>query len=285
MIPRSVLYDYIETMCPNTLLEVQTGNIFNKRKDDTAIRLLKVNHKAENGYFHEIDRIMVYDKGMENDVLNKRIRFEVESLLPELSTNKIRFSPKEIQIPPGYTRNVTYTETTECIYKLNAAYRNHLGTELLLGGKYDFTYRIPALPPATYEIRFGYVATGGRGVAQLYFDGVPTGIPLDMRIEADNPKIGWVDDSRTDDNGIENDKMMRNRGYMKGTNVSYVYNASNIERKEKSCLRMIIATITFDDYRPHTLRAKSVEERRDREFQIDFLDFVPTSYLEKEGRD
>jgi hypothetical protein len=160
-----------------------------------------------------------------------------------------------------------------------------LGTELLLGGKYDFTYRIPAVPPATYEIRFGYTATGGRGVAQLYFDGVPTGIPLDMRIEADNPKVGWVADANTDDNGIENDKMMRNRGYMKGTSVSYVYNGSDIERREKSCLRMIIATITFDDYRPHTLRAKSVEERTDREFQIDYLDFVPTSYLEKEGRD
>jgi uncharacterized surface protein with fasciclin (FAS1) repeats len=285
LVPRSVLFDYIETMCPNTLLEVQTGTIFNKRKDGTSIRFLKVNHKAENGIFHEIDRILVYDKGMENDVLNKRIRFEVESMLPELTTNKVRFNYQEIEIPPGYTRNVTYTESTEAIFKLNRSYRNHLGTEILLGGKYDFTYRIPAVPPATYEIHFSFVATPSRGVAQLYFDDEPCGIPLDMRIEGDSPKIGWVNDNQTEDNGLENDKMMRNRGYLKGTDVAYIFNNSNIERFEKTCLRLILTTKTFDTYRPHTLRVKSVEERRDREFKIDYLDFIPTSYLEKEGRD
>jgi uncharacterized surface protein with fasciclin (FAS1) repeats len=285
LVPNSVLYDYIETLCPNTLLVTQTGPVFNKRKDGTSVRFLAVNHKAENGIFHEIDRIMVYDSGMENDVLNKRLRFEVESMLPELTTNKIRFTYKEIEIPPGYTRNVTYTESTEAIFKLNRNYHNNLGTELLLGGKYDFTYRIPAIPPATYEIRFGYVSTVNRGVAQLYFDGEPCGIPLDMRIAADHPKIGWIEDSRTEDNGIENDKMMRNRGYLKGTNIGLVSGNSHIQRVDKQNLRIIIAIKTFDTYQPHTLRAKSVEERSDREFQIDYIEFVPTSYLDKEGRD
>lgn len=284
-IPNTIAYSYIEPMCPNTLIEVITGVLFNKKKDGTATHIISQNHAAQNGIYHEIDRPLLYDDKMENDVLNKRIRFDVIDMLPELATNKIRGSNTMYLIPQGYMKYLKYTEATETYYKISRGYQNHRGDEIILGGKYDFTLRMPAIPAGTYEVRFGYTANGGRGVAQIYFDDQPCGIPLDMRIQADNPKIGWVRDSNTDDDGIENDKMMRNRGYYKGPNNILVSNNSILQRDLRDCLRKVLFTRTFDKTEPHTLRVKSVEERNDREFQVDYMEFVPISYLEKEGKD
>jgi uncharacterized surface protein with fasciclin (FAS1) repeats len=284
-IPNTTAYSYIEPMCPNTLIEVRTGDLFNKRKDGTAIQIISPNHTSQNGIYHEINRPLLYDEGIENDVLNKRIRFDVIDMLPELATNKIRGNNTMYLIPQGYMKYLKYTESTETYYKISRGYQNHRGDEIILGGKYDFTLRMPAIPAGTYEVRFGYTANGGRGVAQIYFDDQPCGIPLDMRIQADAPKIGWVRDNTTDDDGIENDKMMRNRGYYKGPNNILVSNNSILQRDLRDCLRKVLLTRTFDKTEPHTLRVKSVEERNDREFQVDYMEFVPISYLEKEGKD
>jgi hypothetical protein len=43
-------------------------------------------------------------------------------------------------------------------------------------------------------------------------------------------------------------------------------------------------TKTFDKTEPHYLRIKVVEERV-AAFQVDYLEFVPTHFLENEGRD
>jgi uncharacterized surface protein with fasciclin (FAS1) repeats len=283
--PGAILYDYIETMCPGTLIEVQTGNIFNKKKDGTYIGLLSVNHDAMNGVAHEIDKVLVYDEAVENDVLNKRIRMEVETMLPELNTNKQRFQKVlYVMIPPGYCNNMTMTDKTQSIFKLDTGIGVHLLTEILLGGKYDFTVRIPAVPPGSYEIRIGYWTYDRRGIAQVYFDNEPCGIPIDMRIAANSPKIGWKSDTSTEDNGVENDKMMHNRGYMKGSSVVYD-GGSTPERKSSSYIRKILTRKTFYDRQPHYLRMKSVEEKTDREFQMDYIEFVPLSYLDKEDRE
>ena len=57
----------------------------------------------------------------------------------------------------------------------------------------------------------------GRTMAkyQLYFDGKICGNPMLMEPMAVDPEIGWEDDNQTYDNGLENDKQMRNRGWMK----------------------------------------------------------------------
>src|SRR5690606_9585406 len=97
-------------------------------------------------------------------------------------------------------------------------FMDYQGDEMFLLGLYDFDITTITIPPGTYEVRFGYQPTGGRGVAQLYWDGVPTGIPLDLRLSATDPDIGYIlpgTDSR-DPEGFEIDKAMRNRGYMKG---------------------------------------------------------------------
>ncbi|GHU64094.1 hypothetical protein FACS1894123_08220 [Bacteroidia bacterium] len=289
-IPNTVVQQYNEMMCPNTLMEITTpGNLINKRKDNSAVGLLTTNHEAMNGIFHEIDGIMTYDRGVEDDVLNKKLRIDIATMMPELITNKLRAKfvgdVDRYMIPQGYFANMSYTDETQVHYFGCKCWTNYDLDELLLSGKYDFTLRIPPIPPGRYEIRIGYIQEGGRGVAQVYFDGQPCGIPLNMSIGSSDPKIGYLQDNATPDNGVENDKMMRNRGYIKGPTSIYVLDQSGIARDQQKSIRRILTTQTFSEASPHTLRVKSVEERTDRQYHLDYMEFVPSSYLEKEGRD
>lgn len=50
-------------------------------------------------------------------------------------------------------------------------------------------FALPNVPPGTYELRLGYPAMEDRGIAQIYLDGVPQGIPIDMRFRANDPRV------------------------------------------------------------------------------------------------
>ncbi|MDD2559398.1 MAG: fasciclin domain-containing protein [Bacteroidales bacterium] len=79
--------EYIQTMCPNTLLEVRAGNRFNVQSNGEHISILggEMEHTlCVNGIFYPIDKILLYDGTVINDVLNKRLRMDVYSTLPEM---------------------------------------------------------------------------------------------------------------------------------------------------------------------------------------------------------
>jgi hypothetical protein len=152
-------------------------------------------------------------------------------------------------------------------------------------GKYDFTLRLPPVPPGRYEVRIGYTANPQRGVAQMFFDEKPTGIPLDMRVNSGNSAIGSVPDGETEDGGVENDKMMRNRGYLKGpTSIVQASNKGPLRSNSQS-LRRIVTIVDFPTTTPHYLRIKSVQDIETMQFHLDYVEFVPSTYWEEETRD
>jgi hypothetical protein len=121
----------------------------------------------------------------------------------------------------------------------------------------------------------GYTATSIRAITQFYVDGKVTGIPVDLKILADDPRIGWIDDSETEDEGVENDKTMRNHGYMKGPDSYYMQHGSPITARQHSgAIRIIITQKYFDD-NDHWIRMKKVDELDDREFNHDYFELVP----------
>jgi hypothetical protein len=300
-VPNTVLMDYTTTLSPIGLLEVQRdeqGPMLNKRKNGTAVRVLRIeeNSTSESGYIHEIDRILTYDEGVENDVLNKRIRMDVTSLLPEMHTNRIVGNCTYIHeggtggriFPPGYFKNmVQLSESTQIQYggPMTGGWMDLHLDEFLISGKYDLKLLLPPLPPATYEIRIGYTANSNRGILQIYLDKQPLGIPLNMTILASHPNIGYErpGSNEEDPDGLENDKMMRNRGYMKGpASVNYDRGGSGQLRFYQGSLRRILTTARIDEGEEYWLRFKSVEDVRRREFMFDWIEFVPTSCLEDE---
>ncbi|GHT64288.1 hypothetical protein AGMMS50239_21730 [Bacteroidia bacterium] len=294
----SIWSEYVETLCPNTLIEAKPATIsqrdipvFNRFGSNPGVRILAeyCDKRAENGVYHEIDRILTVE-GMSEYLLSKRIRFDATTLLPEMATNKLRGNYDKSGagygyiIPEGYFKNLTYTPETQMEYwGTKGTDTNMECDELLFFGKYDFKLRLPPVPAGTYEVRFGYTANSRRGVAQLFFDGKPSGIPLDMTKSATHADIGWKSDSdlKTEDAIIENDKMMHNRGFMKGPGAASVNGARSL-RDYSGSLRVVVFK-GYLDAGAHILRVKSVEERLDREFMVDYIEFAPRSIWENEG--
>lgn len=300
------MFEYIEPMCPNTLIEVKIQrssgeiNLFNFNPElKTAIRLVESNveNNAINGVYHEIDGMLTYNTNVEAMLSSKRLRFDFASLFPELTNNKMRGRPSDNNnllyrnaLPKGYLERLVCTDQTiVCYSNAHDKLMNYMGDEVFLvvqnGKLYDFTVTTPPIPAGTYEIRFGYQSNGRRGVAQFYVDGVPTGVPVNLNTGGTDVSIGYIKpgDIPDDPLGFENDKMMRNLGYMKGPNSFKAVNESwysgSSARYNASNLRKILGTYSYSKDGNHKIMVKGLSGGQ---FQIDFIEFVPTSVLESE---
>ena len=247
-----------------------------------------------NGIIHTIDRILVYNETeMAGNVLNERIRMDFSALFPEFTNNSIRWDlshPNELvtYIPNDYCKDLLVNDpATELFYyRPHATYAgswaNFQGDEFIVEGKYDFKYRLPHVPEGNYEVRFGYPRGYYRGICQFYFDGKIAGIPVDLRWKTSDRAdelVGWVSDEGFSEEEIkENDKAMRNRGFMKGPN-SIVLGDNATMRESEQAIRKIVGTFRLDRG-DHWLRFKDVTETAGtNQFDQDYLELVPTSVI------
>lgn len=252
--------------------------------------------EALNGSIHLIDHFLVYDEDvMTGYVLNEIIRIDFSSIPPEYTNNNIRWSDGkgiqfagsgdyEFYIPDGYSDRIKYNSDEARLYYLSPhnSWTNYMGDECMCLGACDVSYRLPHVPAGTYEIRVGYQGMTNRGIDQFYFDNEITGIPVDMRLIATaNKNIGWVKDSATDDNGVNNDKQMKNRGYLKGSTQYYAY--GHIARDEDSRLVLVLTT-KYLDGGDHWFRAKNVNDNDDGldQFMHDYIEIVPVGWMRRE---
>ena len=151
-------------------------------------------------------------------------------------------------------------------------------------GAFDFAYRLPHVPAGTYELRMGYGSTTRRGVIQFYVDDEVTGIPIDLRRKLDVPEVGWVADELTDDNGVANDKQMKNRGWLKGPTSFYLNSSANFpSRKQSDVCRRVITTKYLSEG-DHWLRFKNVNDQDNGldQFMHDYVEIVPVSWMRRE---
>ncbi len=323
------LYEYIPTLLDNTLIEVKLDRgfkdgqaafgLFNclsmtdsetgldTEDPNTGIRLTDYIDKPDggsiNGYYHEITAPLVYSQDFERFLSSKRLRIEASANFKEVATNNMRGNNPEAtpsvpgkthayQIPKGYFDNMTCTDGTRFTY-IGAAtcYEDFEGDEIYCRQQYDFTIKTMPIPAGKYEVRMGYQPTAWRGIAQLYWDSIPTGIPVNFSLLADDPAIGHeVPGTNPDDPyGYENDKMMRNRGYMKGPdtwyapNKMYSYNAANA-RDSKFNLRYIMGTYEFKEAKPHYVTVVFLGigndmSGGDSQFMLDYLEFCPIELI------
>jgi uncharacterized surface protein with fasciclin (FAS1) repeats len=303
MIKNRDMYEYIEPMCPNTLIEIKKNRLLNKTNQinystETG-KVIQItsnyDNSGTNGFYHEIDGMLVYDVNVDAELSSKRLRFEASSFFPELTNNNMRglgetLPNLQFRLPRGYIDRLTSSEQTVVSYLTPYyMYQDYEGDEIFLGSTtgnlYDFSIVTPPVPAGTYEVRFGYLTNGKRGVAQLYLDNVPAGVPLNLNTNATDASIGYETPGSIPDDpfGFLNDKMMRNRGYMKApadfkvptTGWTYGENA----RYCNAALRKIMGTYTFRTAGNHILSVKGLSGG---EFMFDYLEFVPTSALESE---
>jgi uncharacterized surface protein with fasciclin (FAS1) repeats len=306
-------YEITETLCPNSLLEFRnfvTGVVFNPvtNADGTVVESgtpittdeSRRNIIANNGMIHEISAILEMP---ETSYFNKRIRFDICSLLPELLNNGFRGAKGE-EWPDAMLRKAQYFDNLKIIgeagfvipfYYWSDEWMVHQGDELLIGADYkklkqepsatmqlstrlDVTLTLPPIPAGIlWELRFGFTSNESRGMFQLYFDGVPTGMPLWQ---------GQVSQEDYGVNGMDEEtarRVLYNNDFMPYPTVCTAHNGQDVPKYSSvDRLRRIIGRYSFSTTETHTLRFKSV---KGGQLSLDFFEIIPVDQIDEEGKD
>ena len=107
-----------------------------------------------------------------------------------------------------------------------------------------------------------------------------------MNLASSDPLIGWFDETAMETNEIlENDKAMRNRGYMKAPASCFLDNEGHNMRHSVYPLRKILGQFNINKG-DHWLRFKNVTENEKHpgygkwvQFNQDYLEIVPTNII------
>lgn len=249
-------------------------------------------NNAQNGFYYPIDDMLVFDETTQNLFAQERLRIDMVTMLPELLTNGNR-GGKYTLFEKGYIENVINESTdTHFCYLMDqggGSWNDYQGDEFLICGLFDFTLRLPPVPKTgTYEIRMGTALNSMRGMAQMYFGSdpfrmAPAGLPYDMRqqVSATNIEIPWQPDVEDNEVNAENDKNLRNHGYLKGPNYFCITNGkSDTPVRQRSggtaCIRRIIGVFQMDANKTYYLRFKTALKKLDSQFFLDYFEIVPT---------
>lgn len=263
---------------------------------------------APNGRYFYIDDIIAFNKDTQEKVLNDRIRMDFSTIFPEVMTMNMRLNGdptkddesskadqtfkngKNYWFPKGYLDNVTMEGNGVLVYRRpHWNFWSYEGDEFNLFGDYDFTFRLPPVPyEGEYQIRLGFCALDTRGVAQIYFDGKPQGIPVDMRKRlSDETILGdqfgtkkWAD--MTDEEKAEDQKLLKNLGYYRGAYGGYHSSGSTINEfvDNPRTYRLVLCTVHINPKKDHYIRVRCTSSSKlgnNNEFMMDYLEIVPKS--------
>lgn len=272
-----------------------------------------INQMAVNGVYHYLTDIIDYGRNTQEIVLNERLRIDAATLSPDFMTSGARGHSTNCTNPQygipntssntsqnpntclgfksGSIQNFQYSDVTTHLHvrPRYLAFWDYQGDEVIINGMYDVTFKLPPVPEGEYEFRVGIcIGFTRRGIIQVYLDGAPCGIPIDMRLGGENPSIGWRSDaSLGDDEAIAAyDRALHNRGWMKGPG-SYGgagndgTSSRDILRTHATPLRRIFTTFHSDGKKDHYVRVQQKLETGG-EFAFDYIELCPRSVYNNE---
>ncbi|MCQ2067631.1 MAG: fasciclin domain-containing protein [Bacteroidaceae bacterium] len=263
---------------------------------------------CKNGEYHYVEKLLLYDDFTRNTALQCRMRIMTCTLSPDFINSggrgRLRVDKRiTYKYLPGYCTNFEWVdEQTEFYVRYrDASFGTFNGDEMTVMKSYDIAFKLPPVPSdGNYEIRIWNNAMKGtnvadRGIVQYYFHQTdpadrslnwrnwtwnPEGIPVDLRIDGSDGRIGWISDSDLDNDEelIEiNDRGMRNRGYMKAMDS---YGTSSALRADKNCYRKIIANEYMRASTDYWIRIRQVYSGGTGVNPFSFIEVVPKSVYE-----
>lgn len=247
-------------------------------------------------------RIRIAGNTLSPDFINSGARGRMRQTLGDKPTTFSVYTYKD-----GYCTNVRASEQT--LYAVRYQDKNWdimYNDEMNIKGRFDIMFRLPPVPyPSTYEIRLFINCQSTtdkklrdtRGIVQFYtYDsdpGVssdawqswawqPCDIPVDMSVSPTDAKFGMIMDSKItgsdaeekEFNIQENDKAIRNRGYMKAP-AGYSVGSTGRLRHHDICFRKIVTRIDMDPGRDYYLRMRQVKESDESIAPMNILELVP----------
>ena len=281
-----------------------------------------------NAHYFYVDGIVAFTKDVQEKIQDMRIRMDFSTIFPEVMTNDLRQmgdwlhdqrnrdedpNPKygkDYYFPKGYLKNVTFNDNCYFVYRRpHTNFWSFEGDEFNIFGDYDFEFKLPPIPSSgEWQIRLGFCALGGRGIAQVYLDGVPQGIPIDMRVYLTDPQMLGISEimPSSDNEGTnvtayetvrkdpealaENQKALRNLGVYRGP-----YASSHVDPNSGNATpwvgnwrtyRRVVSQQNMDASKDHYLRFRVASESKTGEnnlFMLDYLELVPKSVYGVEG--
>ena len=252
-----------------------------------------------NGYVYPITDMLLFGDRERQIMGKERLRIDFTTILHELTSNNYRGGdymhfPQISERETYFDNLVRVTTDTKISYlhvaysKVGGSWKDYQGDEFMVTGLYDFTMKLPPVPVANeYEVRIYASHNTLRGMAQMYFGTdpdrlMPAGLPYDMRQScSNNPAIPWVADIEDDvQTNIENDKNLRNQGYMKAPNMITTTGSKGLEPVRNTSpstpgLRRIVTRQRMEPGTTYYLRYKSALKKLDAQLYVDFIEIVP----------
>lgn len=256
-----------------------------------------------NGYYFPINHVLVNGESAKDALSSERMRIDFTTFFPEFLSADVRGSAA-LYFPQGYFSGIT-NESTDCkLYYLQEGYcgkgfgwKDYQGDEFIATGLYDLTVKLPRVPKTgRYEVRLACSNNSLRGMVQIYLGDspqnmLPTGLPIDQRETTDIiPGDPWKDDQTVgwdQETCLENDRYLRNQGYMKGPQYFHKNGKDkpgtpvrNIKgtADDAAALRRIITTQKFDENKTYYMRFKSaIPDYANSQLFLDYIEFVPSS--------
>ena len=279
-------------------------------------------HDALNGHYFYVDDLVVFSKDVRDIVQNMRIRMDFSTVFPEVMTNDMRLkgnyraddnnstpddsnepkNGKNYYFPLGYLDGVTFNPACHLVYRRpHWEFWSWQGDEWNLFGDYDMTFRIPPVPySGEWQLRLGFAPLETRGVMQVYFDGLPQGIPLDMtQILTSEMYLGdrFVEDpqlsdykKRSKEELAEEQKLLKNLNAYRGPRSTYNIGGNGSQKNYSwgisHMMRRVLCQTYIDATKDHYLRfrvASDGKQGNDNEFMLDFFEMVPKSVYGIDG--
>ncbi len=276
-------------------------------------------HDGLNGHYFYVDDIVAFSESVRDEVQNDRIRMDFSTVFPEVICNGLRYegnpdqddsadypddasTPKNgrnYYFPKGYLDGVSFTNCNLVLRRPHINFWSWQGDEWNIFGDYDFTFRIPPVPySGDWQIRLGFCAIETRGVMQVYFDGIPQGIPLDMTkyLNSDlylgdrftTDESAGTYDKMTDEEKAEEQKLLKNLGAYRAPRSTFHFSTSTksyFVGNERTYRRILCQTY-IDASKDHYLRfrvASDGKQGNNNEFMLDYLELVPKSVYGVDG--
>jgi uncharacterized surface protein with fasciclin (FAS1) repeats len=280
-----------------------------------------IEHDAINGHYFYVDDIVAFSDEVQNKVQNMRIRMDFSTVFPEVVGNGLRYegdmtqddpsgTPDDADVPKngrnyyfplGYLDGVYFNDanTHVVLRRPHMNFWSWQGDEWNLFGDYDFTFRLPPVPySGDWQVRLGFCAIETRGVMQVYFDGIPQGIPLDMtkyldsdlyigdRFEFDETCGKY--DKMSDEDKAEEQKVLKNLGAYRAPRslFHFDYNNKNYFVGNNRTYCRILCQTYLDATKDHYVRfrvASDGKQGNNNEFMLDYLEIVPKSVYGVDG--
>lgn len=267
-----------------------------------------------NGLYFYIDDIVAYDQQTQDVVLNERLRIDATTLSPDFMTSGARGhytrssyeggkygiwddtkdhnnKNRCLGFKPGSAKNFEFNSNTHLHVRPRVlSFWSYQGDEVTVLGVFDLTVKLPPVPKGDYELRlFTCVDFKNRGIVQVYIDGVPQGIPFDMRPRGED-LFGWKSDKDLgDEDAIAAfDKSIHNLGWMKGPKSYYSANSENggakgtCFRDAGNTIRKVLGHFTSDGKTEHYVRFQQKLESTVNALNFDFIELCPSTIYNNE---